>query len=43
MTGSFDSYDAKLMYDAKGVGNWAETVVVGPDVEISIALEANRQ
>ncbi len=26
-----------------GVGSWAETVIVGADVEIGIALEANRQ
>jgi polyisoprenoid-binding protein YceI len=26
-----------------GVGSWAETVVVGSDVEISIAVEANRK
>jgi polyisoprenoid-binding protein YceI len=26
-----------------GVGSWAETVIVGPDVEIAITLEANRQ
>jgi len=40
------SFEAKLRIDRRdfgvGVGNWAATAVVGSDVEIRIALEANR-
>ncbi len=41
------SFAATAKFDRRdfgvGVGNWAETVVVGGDVEISIAVEANRK
>jgi polyisoprenoid-binding protein YceI len=40
------SFEAKLTLDRRdfgvGVGNWAATAVVGKDVEIVIAVEANR-
>lgn len=40
------SFEAKLTLDRRdfgvGVGNWAATAVVGKDVEITIAVEANR-
>jgi polyisoprenoid-binding protein YceI len=40
------SFEAKLTLDrgdyGVGVGNWAATAVVGKDVEIVIAVEANR-
>lgn len=40
------SFEAKLTLDrldfGVGVGNWAATAVVGKDVEITIAVEANR-
>ncbi len=40
------SFEAKLILDRRdfgvGVGNWAATAVVGKDVEITIAVEANR-
>jgi len=40
------SFEAKLTIDRRdfgvGVGNWAATAVVGKDVEITIAVEANR-
>ena len=39
-------FEAKLTLDRRdfgvGVGNWAATAVVGSDVEITIAIEANR-
>lgn len=39
-------FEAKLTLDRRdfgvGVGNWAATAVVGADVEITIAIEANR-
>ena len=41
------SFEAGTQLDRRdygvGVGSWAETVVVGADVEIAIALEANRK
>lgn len=41
------SFEATLTIDRRdfgvGVGNWAATAVVGKDVDINIALEANRQ
>jgi polyisoprenoid-binding protein YceI len=41
------SFETGLELDRRdfgvGVGSWAETVIVGPDVEIAIAVEANRQ
>jgi polyisoprenoid-binding protein YceI len=41
------SFTAETKLDRRdygvGVGNWAETVVVGSDVEIAIAVEANRK
>lgn len=41
------SFQAETKLDRRdygvGVGNWAETMVVGADVEISIAVEANRK
>jgi polyisoprenoid-binding protein YceI len=40
------SFQASTTVDRRefevGVANWAQTVIVGGDVEISIALEANR-
>lgn len=40
------SFEASLALDRRdfgvGVGSWAATLVVGADVEVSIALEANR-
>lgn len=40
------SFEAKLTLDRRdygvGVGSWAATAVVGKDVEITIAVEANR-
>ena len=41
------SFEAKATLDRRefevGVANWAQTVIVGGDVEISIALEANQK
>ena len=41
------SFQAEAQLDRRdfgvGVGSWAETVIVGADVEISIALEANQR
>ncbi len=41
------SFEAKTTLDRRefeiGVANWAQTVIVGGDVEISIALEANQK
>jgi polyisoprenoid-binding protein YceI len=40
-------FQAEMMLDRRefgvGVANWAQTVIVGGEVEISIALEANRR
>ena len=41
------SFQAGLTVDRRdfdvGVGSWAETVIVGADIEISITIEANRK
>lgn len=41
------SFTAQTRIDRRdfgvGVGNWAETIVVGADVDISISIEANRR
>jgi polyisoprenoid-binding protein YceI len=41
------SFQAGLTIDRRdfsvGVGNWAETVIVGADIEISITIEASRE
>lgn len=41
------SFQAGTVLDRRafevGVANWAQTVIVGGDVEVSISLEANRK